>query len=167
MKLLDSPKARGMLVLTGLTTVGLFATWLLVFVLFPVTQTEVLRKPSPTGVITAIVKELHSGNSTSYGYDVYLEQSSLLSNRAKVASFYRAYRNETSRGVDLEWLSPNELLIRYLHAEVTSPPKTTVQCGNQTIRIQLRSEVKSPVEHSPTNQAASQAASETESQAKK
>jgi hypothetical protein len=156
MKLLESPKARGMLVLTGLTSVGLFATWLLVFVLFPVTQTEVLRKPSPTGVITAIVNELHSGNSTFYGYDVYLEQNSLLSNRAKVASFYRAYRNETSRGVDLEWLSPNELLIKYFRAEITSPPKTTIQCGNQTIRVQLRAEGKSSIERSPESQTASQ-----------
>jgi hypothetical protein len=153
MKLLDSPKARGMLVLTGLTSVGLFTTWLLVFILFPVTQTEVLRKPSPTGVVTAIVKELHASNSTSYGYDVYVEQSSLLSNRARVASFYRSFRNETSRGVDLEWSSPDELLIKYWRAEITSPPKATVQCGNQTIRVQLRSDVKSTAEktqQSPT-----------------
>jgi hypothetical protein len=143
MKLLNSPKTRGALTLTGLICVGLFTTWLLVFVLFPVTQTEILRKPSPTGGVTAIVKELHASNSTSYGHDVYLEQSSLLSNRAKVASFYRAYRNETSRGVNLEWTAPNELTIKYWRAEITSPPKDTVQCGNQTIRVQLRSDFRS------------------------
>jgi hypothetical protein len=143
MKILKSPKARGVLTLTGLICMGLFTTWLLVFVLFPVTQTEVLRKPSPTGVVTAIVKELHANNSSSYGYDVYLEQSSLLSNRAKVASLYRAYRTETSRGVDLEWTAPDELLIKYWRAEIMSPPNPTVQCGNQKIRVQLRSDSKS------------------------
>jgi hypothetical protein len=145
MKLLDSPKARGMLVLTGLTGVGLLTTWLLVFVLFPVTQTEILRKPSPTGLVTAIVKELHAGNSTSYGYDVYLEQSSLLSNRAKVASFYRAYRNAKSRGLDLEWTAPDELLIEYWRAEIPSPPKARVQCGNQTIRVKVQDYTRSPI----------------------
>jgi hypothetical protein len=138
MKLPVTPRSRGLLVLAGLASIGLFTTWMLVYVLFPVSQTEMLRRESPSGKVTAVLVELHSGNSPDYGYDVFLEQKSLLTNRAKVASFYRAYRRDNSRGIDVDWLSPDVLRLQWSRAEITSHPKSTAQCGSENIKILLQ-----------------------------
>ena len=84
-----------------------------------------MRVNSPSGQMVAVVYELNGGATTSFGYEVEIEDAGHLGFARKVAYTYDAIRNNKGAyGVVPRWVSDEELHIQFFssrHDEVFSP----------------------------------------------
>lgn len=84
-----------------------------------------MRVNSPSGQMAAVVYELNGGATTSFAYEVKIEDAGLFGLARKVAYTYDAIRNNKGAyGVVPRWVSDEELHIQYFssrHDEVFSP----------------------------------------------
>jgi hypothetical protein len=113
---------------------------------FLVSEDEVARETSPTGDIDAVLTETNGGATTSFGYLVYLvpRGASVSHNSGRVALVDAGTRNDQAWGVNLNWLSPDQLAVEYLSAKYTDLPKRSVHVSGRNINIQLVSGVIDP-----------------------
>ena len=99
----------------GLLALFLVAATLL-YIVFSPSRDEVLRLPSPNGGIVATVVEINGGATTSFGYEIRLTRAGFNLGGTEVASLYEASRSDQAYGVNLRWVSEDELHIEYLTA---------------------------------------------------
>ena len=101
---------------------------------------EVLRVASPDRKADAVLIETNGGATTDFGYEVYVTPSKSSPSRGKrVADLYGAVRNESAYGVNLRWMSPQELRIEYLKAKIETLEKPFVEVSGNRIQILLNS----------------------------
>lgn len=100
----------GLLVL-GFTTIAIF------YIIFSPSRDEVSHVASPSGNFVATVIEINGGATTSFGYEVRIARKGSNNTGTEVASLYGAVRNDRAYGVNLRWVSDQELHVEYLTAE--------------------------------------------------
>lgn len=102
---------------------------------------EVASAASPDGRIHAILSETNGGATTSYGYEIELHPAPYRGeDPVPAGTLYGAARSACSYGVNLRWLSPDELAVEFLEADkVALPDKVGV--GGKTVRIVSRAGV--------------------------
>lgn len=118
---------RRLLVLGGGLLALCLAVIALAHFLFSPSRDEVSRVASPSGERVATVIEINGGATTSFGYEVRVSQTGFHPGSAKVALLYAAVRSHRAYGVNLRWVSDQELHVEYLSAqfaEVVSPGKS-------------------------------------------
>src|SRR5947208_1348029 len=73
---------------------------------------EVVRVPSPSSRVDAVLVEGNGDATTSFGYYVYVVTSGKAVSRrdGSVANFYGAVRSDSAYGVDLRWESDDRLV---------------------------------------------------------
>ena len=96
---------------------------------------------SPDGRIRAILLETNGGATTSYGYEIELH-SALQGGEmpVPVGTLYGAVRSACSYGLNLQWLSSDELAVEFLEADKVVLPDKAVVSG-KTVRITSRAGV--------------------------
>jgi len=89
--------------------------------------------------MVAVVYEVNGGATTSFAYEVEIEDSGIFSFARKVAYTYGAIRNNNGAyGVTPRWVSDEELHIQYFssrHDEVFSPYK---RLFGAPVRVELK-----------------------------
>jgi hypothetical protein len=106
---------------------------------------EVARVASPDGRLEAILEETNGGATTSFGYVAYLvEKGHSPSESARVASFYGAVRSESAYGVNLVWLTSDELELQYLKAKQSQLIASSPVVGGSRISVRLRPGIGDP-----------------------
>src|SRR5574343_1223152 len=114
-----------LLVAGALLALILLAFFLVAYAAFSPSRDEVLRVRSPSGEMEAVVFEINGGATTSFAYEVDIEDSRLIGMTRKVAYAYGAIRNnKRAYGVNTRWVSDEELHIEFYsarHDEVFSP----------------------------------------------
>ncbi len=93
---------------------------------------EVAWANSPDGRTHAILSETNGGATTSFGYIVELHPAlhdgSVPVNAGKL---YGAVRSECAYGVDLHWLHPSTLALRFASAKQVNVPAFVTVDGHQ------------------------------------
>ena len=90
---------------------------------------------SPDGRTHAILSETNGGATTSFSYVVELHPSDHNGDTpVNAGTVYGAVRSECAFGVDLQWLDPSTLALRFEKAQQTNVP-TSVVVGGRRIRI--------------------------------
>src|SRR5690348_12320464 len=97
----------------GLLVLGL-AIIAAIYIIFSPSREEVSRVASPSGDLVATVIEINGGAATSFGYEVRIARKGFSVGGTKVASLYGAVRNDHAYGVNLRWVSDQELHVEYL-----------------------------------------------------
>lgn len=90
---------------------------------------------SPSGKFKAVVTERDCGATTSYNYILTVgkhDQSFFLTKSAWV---YGALRNEKDRGVDLQWASESEVLVRFHSSKLQKIEQNPVVIGDERIKV--------------------------------
>ncbi|MFP5223083.1 MAG: hypothetical protein ACLGSA_12400 [Acidobacteriota bacterium] len=90
---------------------------------------------SPSGKLKAVVTERDCGATTSYNYILTIgkyDQSFFLT---KTAWVYGALRNEKERGVDLQWASESEVLVRFHSSKLQKIEQNPVVIGDERIKV--------------------------------
>lgn len=96
---------------------------------------EVAWANSPDGRTHAILSETNGGATTSYGYVVELHLSDHGGDTpVNAGTLYGAVRSECAYGVDLRWLDPSTLALRFEKAQQTNVPASVV-VGGRRFRI--------------------------------
>lgn len=99
--------------------------FLVAYTAFSPSRDEVLRVRSPSGEMEAVVFEVNGGATTSFAYEVAIEDSRLIGITRKVAYTYGAIRNNKGAyGVIPRWVSEEELHIEFYSSgydEIFSP----------------------------------------------
>ena len=113
---------------------------------FLVSEDEVARETSPSGDIDAVLTETNGGATTSFGYLVYLvpHGASASHDSGRVALVDGGTRNDQAWGVNLKWLSPDQLAVEYLSARYADLPESSVHIIGRDISIQLIGGVNDP-----------------------
>ena len=107
-----------------------------------VSHDEVARSKSPDGFLEAVLVESNGGATTSLWYDIYVVKAGAKYSGASAAHLYDAVRNPSAYGVNLKWLSPNDIAIEYLSAEQTTVEHPIVQVAGKSITVTLRAGVE-------------------------
>ena len=96
---------------------------------------EVAWANSPDGRTHAILSETNGGATTSFGYVVELHPSGHNGDTpVNAGTLYGAVRSECAYGVDLRWLDPSTLALRFESAKrIEVPPSVVV--GDRRIQI--------------------------------
>ncbi len=93
---------------------------------------EVAWANSPDRRIHAILSETNGGATTSYGYVVELHPADHQGEApVDAGSLYGAVRSECAYGVDLHWLNPSTLELRYQSAKQVTVPKSVIVDGRR------------------------------------
>lgn len=112
---------------------------LIAYAAFSPSRDEVLRITSPSGEMEAVVFEVNGGATTSFAYEVDIEDSRLIGITRTVAYTYGAIRNNKGAyGVTPRWVSDEELHIELYssrHDEIFSPYQRLF--GNP-VRIEMK-----------------------------
>lgn len=96
---------------------------------------EVAWANSPDGRTHAILLETNGGATTSFGYQVELHPADHQGEPPIGAgTLYGAIRSDCAYGVDLHWLDPTTLALRFESAKQVRVPSSLVVGGHQ-IRI--------------------------------
>ena len=96
---------------------------------------EVAWANSPDGRTHAILLETNGGATTSFGYEVELHPADHQGERpVSAGTLYGAVRSECAYGVDLHWLSPTTLALRFDSAEKVDVP-ASVFVGGRWVRV--------------------------------
>ena len=119
-------RLKKILVMVGaLLALILVFLFLIAYAVFSPSRDEVLRVRSPSGEMEAVVFEINGGATTSFAYEVAIEDSRLIGITRKVAYTYGAIRNNKGAyGVTPRWVSDEELHIEFYssrHDETFSP----------------------------------------------
>ena len=103
---------------------------------------EVFRVLSPSSKVEAILVETNGGATTSYGYVVYLERTENKTSKIEVAKFYGAVRSNSAYGVNIKWVSDNELQIEYLEAKSAEILKPSIELENVHYKVNLKAGIE-------------------------
>lgn len=96
---------------------------------------EVVWANSPDGRTHAILSETNGGATTSFGYIVELHSAPHDgSTPVDAGKLYGAVRSECAYGVDLYWLNPSTLALRFASAKQVNVP-AFVTVGGRQIQI--------------------------------
>ena len=101
----------GGLLLLGVAVIVVF------YILFSPRRDEVYRVASPSGDFVATVIEINGGATTSFGYEVRITRKGFSVGSTEVASLYDAVRSDRAYGVNLRWVSDQELHVEYQTAQ--------------------------------------------------
>jgi len=116
---------KALAIIVGILALILVFLLLVAYAAFSPSRDEVLRVTSPSGEMEAVVFEVNGGATTSFAYEVDIEDSRLFGIARKVAYTYGAIRNNKGAyGVTPHWVSDEELHIEYYssrHDELFSP----------------------------------------------
>ena len=106
---------------------------------------EVLRSASPFGPIDAVLVEMNSGGTTSFGYEVHVvERGKQAPRRGEAAFLYAASRSDNAYGANLRWLGPTDLAVEYLGAQIAKLSKPEVEVGGSIVRVVFRPGINDP-----------------------
>lgn len=129
--------------------IGLFGQAIALFLLAGcnvVSHDIVATTPSPSGKVRAVLEEVNGGATTSFGYEVYLEQ--LLQGgslpRVRIVHAYGATRNASAYGMNLKWLDSTTLQVSYLEAKNVELIGATVRFGTELISVHLKAGESDP-----------------------
>jgi hypothetical protein len=107
----------------------------------PVSRDQVAWTASPDQRIHAILLETNGGATTSFGYEIELHPASNGGEKPIFAGKLNgAARSECSYGVNLRWLSSDQLAVEFLGADKVALPDK-VQLSGKTVRIVARTSV--------------------------
>jgi hypothetical protein len=100
---------------------------------------EVAWANSPDSRTHAILSETNGGATTSFGYVVELRPTADQGEKpVNAGNLYGAVRSECAYGVDLHWLDPSTLALRFDSAERIDVPSSVVVADGRRIRIVLQ-----------------------------
>ncbi len=103
---------------------------------------EVAWANSPDGRTHAILLETNGGATTSYGYLVELHPADHQGEPpVSAGKLYGAVRSDCAYGVDLQWLDPTTLGLRFESAKQVHIPRSVVVGGRQ-VRIVAQAGLK-------------------------
>jgi len=104
-----------------------------------VSEDEVSRVSSPSGILDAVLIESNGGAATSFGYEVRIvPKGKNYKWGVEVASLYGATRNEHAYGVNLKWGTPQKLIIEYYKSKTANLIKNKIKIKNQIIDVSLK-----------------------------
>lgn len=107
---------------------------------FDLTRDEVNRVTAPGGALDAVVVETNAGAAASFGYEVHVVPTGGPAREdAHVARLYAAVRSDSAYGVNVRWLSADELRIQYLSADDATIRDSLVAVGSRRVRVALDS----------------------------
>lgn len=104
---------------------------------------EVARATNPAGAIDAVLVEVNSGATTSFGYSVFVVPtgSQVSKRNSPAVSLYAAVRSEQAYGADLRWVTSSNLLVEFQSARIAKLDLATTNVAEQRVTITLRSNV--------------------------
>jgi hypothetical protein len=109
---------------------------------------EVFRAESPDSHLEVVVYERNGGATTAFMHDVYLAtKGAPLIGVKPVATFYGAYRNGSSAGINVRWAGATQLIIECLGAKIIDRPASTVQIGARQVEVIVKEGIEDP--HAP------------------
>lgn len=109
----------------------------------PVSRYDVVRVPSPSGALEAILTETNGGATTTFGYDVAVTTTGS-SEATNVASLYGATRSKNAYGVDIRWRNDHTLTIQYLDAKSVRNVVDRANVEGHLVDIALQSGIDNP-----------------------
>jgi len=108
-----------------------------------ISSDEVFRTTAPNGKTDAVLIETNGGATTSFGYEVYITPArESIRHGQKVADFYGATRSESAYGVNVDWISSDQLVLKFFKAHDARILKPEITAENQKIRIALKPDIK-------------------------
>ena len=128
--------------LAGMLVAGV-ALFVFLYIAFSSSRDEVARVTSPSGSLVATLMEVNGGATTSFGYEVRIARDGFNLGGTEVASLYAAVRSEHAYGVNLHWVSDQELRIDYLSAKYAEvlPQRTFAP----SVRVVLHAGISDPL----------------------
>jgi hypothetical protein len=102
---------------------------------------EVSRVAAPDGDVDAVLYELSGNASDSFDYEVVIAADG--QNR-EVAEISGASRNDRAFGVNLNWLSKDQLSVEYLSAQNQQLLASDIKIGGQAVHVSLHNGVRDP-----------------------
>ena len=109
----------------------------------PPSREQVAWAKSPDGLTHAILIETNGGATTPFGYLVELHPADHQGQAPVRAVRLMSATSQCARGVELRWLDPGTLALRYVSASRIDM-KHSVAVGNKTVRIVAQKETRNP-----------------------
>ena len=104
-----------------------------------ISQDEVSRISSPSGILDAVLIEINGGATTSFGYEVLITpKGQKYSRGVKVASLYGATRNEHAYGVNIKWETSEKLVVEYYKSKTAELIRNKIKIKGPIVDVRLK-----------------------------
>lgn len=109
----------------------------------PCSSDTVVRAPSPSGHIEAVLNENNCGATTSFGYVVSLRAAaSSMTSLVPAASAYGAIRNDDAYGMNLVWIDENTVEVQYWKARWATLEHPSIPINGLMITTRMSADVR-------------------------